>query len=180
MRFPVTTRIPFDGNTMKKRGEDKIFTWYIDEPRGETYRSLLRYMQVQVLADEFILVTEEDEEVLAECLSTVHRISRFTNNSVLSKSWPGNPSGTRSRVYRFRFNRESSELLGKLVDGIFDWKYPGKPEDFSLILAGRERLVSVTHERMCWLRMTESELHNMTEKVPTLRISQGPGYRGGR
>jgi hypothetical protein len=165
---------------MRKRCEDKSSLWNIEELSGETYRSLLRYMQVHALADEFILVSGQDEEASAECLAIIGRFSRFAKGSAVSNSWPGHPGGRRSRVHRFRFNRESSEFLGKFVDGIFAWESFAGPEDFSLLLAGRERLVSVTHERMCWLRMTESELHNLTEKVPTLRILHGPGYRGGR
>ncbi|MFL5737765.1 MAG: hypothetical protein ACJ76P_10540 [Actinomycetota bacterium] len=52
----------------------------------------------------------------------------------------------------FRLEEESSSLLAHSVDGLFQWRQPGRPEDLSLLLAdGAPWLTSIAHEEMAWI-----------------------------
>ncbi|WP_159397588.1 hypothetical protein [Sorangium cellulosum] len=89
-------------------------------------------------------------------------------------------SESRRKRYVYRFDSGLANKLSELADGVFDWDFPDRPADLALMSGADDWLVSVAHERMCFITTTKEELRALCSAVPSLRVESGPGYRGVR
>ncbi|WP_437504904.1 hypothetical protein [Sorangium sp. So ce1099] len=150
-------------------------TWYLDEPRGETYRQLLRFAVGRV------------DRATLRPLGTVdprytHAINKLSPHQIGGPPASADVSDSESRRkrYVYRFGSDLANKLSELADGVFDWESPERPTDLVLLRGADDWLVSVAHERLCSITMAKDEFASLCSAVPSLGVQSGPGYRGGR
>lgn len=150
-------------------------TWYLDEPRGETYRQLLRFGVGRV------------ERATLGPLSTINPRYTHAVNKLSPHQIGGPPASacvsdreSQRKRYVYRFDSALANELSELADGIFDWEFPDRPTDLVLLRGAGDWLVSVAHEQLCFMTMTRDEFASLCSAVPSLGVHSGPGYRGGR
>lgn len=153
-------------------------TWFLREPRGETYKALLRLATTRT--DRVVLVSPETPDEAERWMTVMARLAQYRLGLPRqSNSWPGTAKGRRSTVTVFRYSRALADALGQLADGLFDWQLPERPEDLSLLNGDKEWLVSVSHEEMCWIETTRDDFERLLMGLPGLDVATGPGFRGG-
>ena len=78
--------------------------------------------------------------------------------------WPGTRlfSGTAS-VLHFTYCEEVKDILGRAVDGLYEWMAP-LPEDLCLLRGERPWLVSIAHERNGYLIVDPTHADEMLER----------------
>jgi hypothetical protein len=152
----------------------QTYTWYLDEPRGETYRQLLRFAVGRV--DRATLrplgaVNPQCMHVINKLLP--HQIGGPAVNAEVSDS------ESRRKRYIYRFDSDLAKKLSELAEGIFDWEWPDRPTDLVLLRGTDDWLASVAHEQLCSMTMTKDEFALLCSAVPSLQVQSGPGHRGG-
>ncbi|MGH2759978.1 MAG: hypothetical protein ACRDKJ_10510 [Actinomycetota bacterium] len=87
-----------------------------------------------------------------------------------SQRWPGTELlEETATVYRFDANEQMVDLMSELAVPLFDWCQPTLPEDLSLLRDDEtEWLVSITHERDAYLKLTLEEHEVIVAEYPQL------------
>jgi len=83
-------------------------------------------------------------------------------------------------VAHFALSESCARALRVYANGWFEWKLPDLPEDLAIQVGDRVLIGGVTHERTCWFEGERAFLDSMLHAAPTLKVLQGPGFRGGR
>lgn len=144
------------------------------EPRGNVYKALLQYACdnypfFQLVVRPELEVNENGERVQEE-------LSAFEISRTKEKEWPGTILFTEefATVVRYNLNEQSSEILERTVQGLFDWQQPDCPEDLCILRSdGSPWLVSIAHEGYAHLEITEDEkveLFNLLGEVIERRV----------
>ena len=156
------------------KGSRQTHTWHLDEPRGETYRQLLRFAVGRV------------ERAALRPLGAINPRCMHAINTLLPHQIGGpavnaeiSDSESRRKRYIYRFDSDLATNLSELADGIFDWEWPDRPTDLVLQRGADDWLASVAHEQLCSMTMTKDEFASLCSAVPSLRVQSGPGHRGG-
>ena len=143
----------------------------LSEPRGTLYRRLLRAglgaaSVVGLVIRSGMPMASGAGEVLA--LLAPHAIS-----DVETTEWPGTRllSGG-AHVYRFKFTEEVANILGRTVDGLYDWCAPALPEDLFLERSdGTVWLATIAHERDSYLNHSDDDYTALVLEVPEIAHS---------
>ncbi|WP_437306503.1 hypothetical protein [Sorangium sp. So ce388] len=159
----------------QRKDTGQTHTWYLDEPRGETYRQLLRFAVGRVeraTLDPLGVINPQCMHAINKLLS--HQIGGPAANAEIPEK------ESRRKRYIYRFDSDLAKKLSELAEGIFDWEWPDRPTDLVLLRGTDEWLTSVAHEQLCCVTMTKDEFALLCSAVPSLRVKSGPGYRGRR
>jgi hypothetical protein len=156
---------------MSKKGSPD--RWYVEEPRGQTYGLLLTALSGR--GNDVTLALSRSKasplEIPAPLRNHVRAVRPVANRF-------GN-AGTVEVAY-LSLSKACARALQTCAQAWFDWQLPGLPEDLA-IQSGDQILVgSVTHEHECWLEGEREFITALLQDVPTLKVLEGPGFRGGR
>jgi hypothetical protein len=67
---------------------------------------------------------------------TMRALHPFLIDVTLTQNWPGTQTlGPVVQLFRFRSCPKASAQLPTLVEGLYDWQQPGKPEDLGVGLS---------------------------------------------
>jgi hypothetical protein len=146
----------------------------VKEPRGVLYGALLDH--ALGACTKALLVLREDlglEEQGRRCLEA---LGPFVTAVEDKSSWPGTElSGHTAKVYSFRYDRASAEILPSFSEGLYDWVQPGLPEDLCLLREdGQPWLVTIAHESDAFLRLTEREAATALSRLSGLELKAVP------
>lgn len=121
------------------------------EPAGKTYEDLIDI--AADLCNEFLLVrrngvdlNENGEKLLIELSNCLIEIKE-------QQSWPGTEllEGY-AKVYYFKLNDVSKELLKRYSKGLYSWKQPLLLEDLCFFKKGRQPwITTISHELFSWI-----------------------------
>lgn len=156
----------------------------LEEPRGEVYRGLLRYLSQ--LCSLFVLLTNPTDTLGERGRLALKALSPDLVEHRITLYWPGvsPPSdGELERcspqhaptVYLFRLTEHSLSILLTISDGLWDWEEPDLPENLCLLRASREPcLVSSVLDRFTYLYLTPHEMERLLGEIPQLRVELVP------
>lgn len=142
----------------------------LEEPRGESYRQLIRASLYY--GDRFLLITNSLPDVDAPARSLTAALKPYLLSANRESEWPG----TRlledtALVSSFSMRPETAKILGEAVEGLFDWIEPELPEDLCILRPdGSPWLVTISHEQDAYFQLSDKEKGELTELVPDLRL----------
>ena len=152
----------------------------VSEPRHETYRQLIRtamqwcsqFLFVDVPSPNF---GENDSQFGSRAKALTADLLEHLIDVQRAKSWPGSTIGekdgvdTYARLYRFRLDARSVEILSRATDHLYAWRQPTLPGDLSLLrMDGEPWLVTMASDDDAYLRLTLEEAERVLERVPGL------------
>jgi len=157
---------------------DQAGSWYLAEPRGETFRGLLNFALGRV--DTLVAVTPADAPLSATCARVLAKLrsAATTSRSRRANSWPGTPHGVLSEVHDFAYAQRVVNVVLAHGATLFEWRLPKLPEDLCLVRAGAPWLITTTHEGDCRVETSQREFAQLLDAVPSLNVITGPGFRG--
>jgi len=134
---------------------------------NERYRALLDY--ALGICDTFLLVIRNGQRLDGSGLKVLERLSKFLIRRSQESEWPGTKLlyGGTAVVHRYRFEKESCEILERAATSLFHWRQPLLPEDLTLFQrSGAPWLVTVAHEKWAYFEITEAEFDCLTKALP--------------
>jgi hypothetical protein len=136
------------------------------EPRGETYRGLIRLAERQGLSA--MLITRLPEWINEEARELLLRLRPFLTSEREAAEWPGTKlHGGLARLGTYRLVEESTAVLCNSVQGLFEWQHPSRLEDLCLLRQdGTPLLVSIAHEDDGFFQVESDELDLIRREVP--------------
>lgn len=153
-------------------------SWYVAEPRGDTFAALLRFALGRV--DVLLAVTHADAPLSTNCSRVLAelRLAAPTSRSRRGTSWPGTPGGPRSDVHEFRYGHAIVKVVLANSSSLFAWKLPALPEDLCLLRGDTPWLITTTHEGDSRIETAHGEFTELLRAIPSLTVITGPGVRG--
>lgn len=142
----------------------------LDEPRGQTYRSLIAVARQQCA--EFGLVHQRRSRS-AGVIETLRTLKPHLVEINRERSWPGSEMapGHSAEIYRFRLSEETAAYLASAVVGLYDWSQLERPEDLHFLRAdGSLWLGSTSHEADAWFELETDEHAALVAAVPELKL----------
>lgn len=141
----------------------------VEEPRGQTYRSLIRY--AARACSTAILVVRDNQGSNELTKIALDRLRPHLLNESRESRWPGTELlGATALVCRYSLNSECVEVIAELVDGLYDWRQPRMPEDLCLLRNSDEPwLVTISHERDAYLKVSNEEWQAISEQATGIR-----------
>jgi hypothetical protein len=144
----------------------------VDEPRGDSYRALLRFLKLT--CDAVILVVRAAERMSPAAREVVNRLDRSLTGAAERGQWPGTALlGHTARVYTYAFDNHCLEVIRSSVDGLYDWVGPERPEDLCILRGDAPCLTSISHERTAYLDLTPSEVEQLSTANSRLTLHRG-------
>jgi len=147
--------------------ERTIFTLSI-EPTGMEYRAILdaciRHCSAGLLVERPSLGMSEQGKLVIE------KIRPWIREEKHCSEWPGTKLyGHTALVRVFAFDRDSARVLQDSADSLYQWQQPALPEDLCLLRPdGDPWLVSISHERDAYMKISEDERNYLARSVPEL------------
>jgi len=139
-------------------------------PKDTLYYSLLDFLRL--ISDKFMLVRREEFSFNDETDTLLNQLSDYLIDKVYSNKWPGTEllSNKKAEIFYFEVNDVTIEFLKEYSNSLFDWIAPKLLEDLCFFRRdGSLILVSVTHEKECWINLKEEELRILTRGFPELK-----------
>jgi hypothetical protein len=144
----------------------------VEEPRGDSYRALLRFLKLTCNA--VILVVRAPERLSSAAREVVNRLDRSLIGSAESGQWPGTTLARHTaRVYTYAFDDHCLEVIRSSVEGLYDWVGPDRPEDLCILRGDAPCLTSISHERTAYLDLTPSEVEQLSSATSRLTLHRG-------
>lgn len=143
----------------------------LDEPRGDTYKTLLRGSLEQ--CDHVLLVVRRSLGLDQSGRSVLGRLEPLLLSRREESEWPGTrlTDGT-AEVLRYRLTADAVEILAAVSTGLFSWRQPSLPEDPCLIRSDASPwLFTVAHEREAFLTLDHQEVLQLKQLIPALRLA---------
>jgi len=139
------------------------------EPRGEIHRS---FLQVAMSYCQFAsLVIRAEDRPTSECQRTLALLRPYLQFEDRRMEWPGTKllAGPGAHYFQYLYNSTFVESAATLVQGLYDWILPDRPEDLCLYRAdGSVWLGSIAHERDAFLNLTPEEFARLQNELPFL------------
>lgn len=83
--------------------------------------------------------------------------------------------GDTARLLEYRFDKDMASVIGKAVEGLFDWVQPERPEDLALIEpSGVAWLTTIAHERDAFVTMSDEQAEALQRECSRLGALLGP------
>lgn len=144
-----------------------------DEPRGDEYRLLLD--EGVRICEFFSLVQRHEQAIDPEAVALILKLKPFMRSEREVSEWPGTQLlGGTATLREFDLSEVTAGMLGAAANGLYEWCQPGHPEDLVLWRSNANPwLVSIAHERDAYLCVTPSELRDLLERRPKLRLLLG-------
>lgn len=144
----------------------RVFT-LTDELRGDLYRTVL--LETLRHCDRFSLVKRHTRVVSEAFGASWSRLSTYLLREQNVSEWPGTRLLRGTVVLReYALSDESARVLADMVNGVYDWRPPDRPEDLVLWALDRPWLVIVAHERYAYFELTPLEYEALVERLPEL------------
>jgi hypothetical protein len=152
------------------------------EPRGAAYRQLIaaavrfcdRFLFVDVPSPHF---REGGTSFGPRSLALVESLRTHLLSMEKGKSWPGTTLSDRegfvvfARIYWFRLDPTSADLLAQAADGLYEWRWPELPRDLCLMRSrDDEWLVNMAADEDAYLWLTQAEANQLTVAIPSLEL----------
>ena len=145
--------------------------WTIeDEPRGETYKALVR--EAASCCSTALLVVRDGIPGKGRIDETLSKLAPFFIRESRETIWPGTElmTGT-ARILRYTLSEKCAAVLSATVHGLYDWQQPLLPEDLCTLRDdGRPWLVTISHERDAYLCLSEQEGKVIPTRIAGLRV----------
>ena len=146
----------------------------VEEPRDELYRRLIVWCGEHCATA--LLVIRDVDDLSEESANILKRLEDNLTTVERSSQWPGTvlvSSNETALVYRYRLTPQTVELFCTLVDGLYEWAEPNRPDDLCFTRAdGSPMLVTIAHERDAYLQLLPDEVRSVREALPTLAIAR--------
>lgn len=157
----------------------KLIYDIIEEPIGNIYRKLIDYSLNYCTS--FLFIIQDSDWFNPSAFKFLESISPYLREKKLTSEWPGTKLGLiedgvedKTMVYHYNLTSESSSLLQKVVNGLYDWVQPELPEDLCLLRPdGSPWLVSISHENDSYLELTLEEKVLLEKTLPNLLLKEG-------
>jgi hypothetical protein len=147
---------------------DMIFDIEV-EPRGETYRALLRVGSEYCDVVGFVI---RPREALHESVAELLRVlTPALMSDEMTNEWPGTELlglDDQARLIRYAINDITLAHVMNACDRLYAWEHPKLPEDLFLERTAVPWLTSVAHERAAFLTMTSDEAKALRSRLPRL------------
>jgi len=139
---------------------------FSEEPRRGTYSELLH--AGLECCERCLLVVRDHSWLDDRAHRVLASLEPFLISRVERSEWPGTEllSDT-AQVLTYRYTEQTKEILGRAVDGLYDWVLP-LPEDLCLMAENEPWLVSVAHEKDAYLVVSDEELSQLLRRHPSL------------
>jgi len=148
----------------------------VNEPRGPRYRGLLR--EGARVSDRFLFVDisepfyrEHDTSFGPAAKRLVEELAPHLISLTSDRSWPGTRLGevhgvkSYARIYRYRLDAESLEMLQRATDHLFSWQ-PPLPLDLCLLRPdGEAWLTTIASEDTAYLRLAPEEVAPLMDRT---------------
>lgn len=147
--------------------------WYIEEPREQTYDLLLEAVSGRGNVATLALSRRKGSPTvlpapLRSHLKSIRPVmNRFGN------------AGTADVAY-LDLSKACAHALRACARAWFEWCLPDLPEDLAVHSGDQILIGAITHEQSCWVESGHQAFAALREVVPSLRVLEGPGFRGGR
>lgn len=140
----------------------------VAEPRGQEYVQLLIWLAARF--DQALLVRRLGQPIHGSGLDLLNRLEPHLIEKTLSSEWPGTVLvGHEAEVIRFKLNDMSLRILLRSAHGLFEWQQPELPEDLSVLRNdGAAVLLSIAHEELWVLALTDRELSQLEAEAPSV------------
>lgn len=102
----------------------------VEEPRDELYRRLIMWCGEHCATA--LLVIRDVDDLSEESANILKRLEDSLTTVERSSQWPGTvllSSNDTALVYRYRLTPQTVELFCTLVDGLYEWVEPKRPDD---------------------------------------------------
>ncbi|ULO05612.1 leucine-rich repeat domain-containing protein [Paenibacillus sp. 19GGS1-52] len=139
-------------------------------PKGEAYKRLIGFLIERT--DKFVLSEWDEHYGMVKLYTEVmdklkpFLVEQNTMEQMQAKSGANYSPGT---YYIYQCCAEAGAVLKEAVHGLYDWQQPHMPEDLCFWDAeGADYLYSVSHEKICSLKMSEEEARQLAERIPGL------------
>lgn len=150
-----------------------------EEPRGDDYRALLAEGVRRCVRASLIQRREVGFD--ADAQSVLHRLAPSLRDEREVSEWPGTQLlGGTALLREYALSKMVAAALGELVDGLFAWRQPSRPEDLVLWRSdGEAWLVTIAHEGDGYLRLTPAEARDLAARLPPIGRLLGIDPSGG-
>jgi hypothetical protein len=139
------------------------------EPTDGTYRDLIKFC-CSIASKMLLVVRDPEKEPGAEILGVLNRLEPFLLETVRTNQWPGTLLlADQATVYWYRVSDGLAALLSEQEASLFRWLHPTAPEDPCFCRSdGDPLLVTTSHERDAYLRLTGNEHALLERQFPIL------------
>jgi len=147
--------------------ERRAFT-LAQEPTGELYRSILA--KALQHCDRFTLVQRRECIIDESAKKVFSELSGHLRQERDVSEWPGTKLLDDTAILReYELSEASVAVLGRVVEGLYEWCQPGRPEDpVFWRVSGGPWLVTIAHESDAYFEMTSAEHEELVRSVPAL------------
>ena len=144
----------------------------VREPKGRTYRALLRLALVR--ASHFALVWRTQLAFDGHSSAFATALQPFLADESVTSNWPGTELiGSTALVRRYVLDERSVRHL-EHPGRLYAWRSPSLPEDLAFYTStGQCWLASISHERDAWLYEAPDVLPALLQAVPGLAVQVG-------
>lgn len=149
------------------------------EPMGDDYRRLIHVSLIY--CDSFLLVMRPSLAISDSCVAVMNCLSPYLLGKSEESEWPGTKllDDEKATVYKYRLTRESAKILSEITDRLYLWIQPNLPEDLALLRkSGEPWLVSISHEKDGYLRISTDEEQDLLKSDSGLFFKKGVIQRG--
>ena len=152
------------------------------EPRGRDYKDLLT--EGLRHCDQFLFVDvpeprfgPNDTSFRPGSRDLVRELEPHLLRIEKSKSWPGTRLGEMpgvdvyARIYRFRLDSGTVEVLTRVTDRLYAWRWPELPADLCLVRPdGEAWLVNIAADEESYLLINSKEADQLAKAIPQLML----------
>lgn len=132
-----------------------MFEIYLDNIKGKSYKELIDV--ACKYSDKFILVKRDDIEISKNAYKVINILEDSLIEVKEQSQWPGTMlDGAFAKVYYYRIDNNSREVLKKESNALFSWMQPNLLEDLCFLRNDKPWIIVTAHERECYIS-TEDE-----------------------
>ncbi|MEK7096675.1 MAG: hypothetical protein AAB881_01880 [Patescibacteria group bacterium] len=124
--------------------------------------------------DRFYFVIPNTAQMPETVNHVINSLQPFVADIQKVKEWPGTViySEGYNLLYTYYLNKESEKALKGITNDLYSWTKPVLPEDLGFLRKdGSPWFISITHEKDCYMELTDKEKGEFDEIFPDLLIS---------
>lgn len=120
------------------------------EPKDKAYEELIDL--AEKICNEFILVRRHKDNLSKNVDSLLNELSEFLVEEKEQQSWPGTEIGGYAKVYYFKLNDITKEIIKKYSKGLYSWREPILLQDLCFLKGDRTPwIVNIAHEQFSYI-----------------------------
>lgn len=140
----------------------------IDNPRGESYMSLIDLLCVH--SDTFYFVTRKE---LDYDMEIIEQFQPYVIEQYKTKEWASTrTSGPAATVYKIEVCPQARRLLKKFANSLYDWVAPKLPEDLTFIKNNFVWFFSSSHEEFAHFHIRSPYYEKVITEATELHIKK--------